>query len=301
MEVKNIKIVTSQLGFRIESDKSLKLVPGNYKENLPDKIKFYIQSVGNRLQREQNISDAWNEKTFRWPFDIGKGKIDSNEQNYMSWHKKPLYSGTLVKEETSWGVFWQGDFTDFKTSGIYQIETEFGFSLPFVIEKYPYERLNRSYLIYLFAQRSGMEIPGVRPLENAHDGSRRNVYKKSAGVNPTKRRNASTTGRVSNGRARTSSKPNNMYTDNRGNVHQRNKDGSWSQKSNRTANSKSRPSTSQSYAKPKTGNSSNNRSSSQQQLNKSYNSRSRGNQSYNRSRSTTSRSSGMRTGGGRRR
>ncbi len=134
-----------------------------------------------------------------------------------------------------------------------------------------------------------------------YNGSRRNVYKKSGGVNPTQRRNAATTGRVSNSKVRSSSKPNNMYTDNRGNVHQRNKDGSWSQKSNRTTSAAQRPSTNQSNARPKTGNSNYNRSSSQQQLNKSYQNRSRGNQSYNSSRSSTTRSSGMRSGGGRRR
>ncbi len=170
MELKNLMIVTSQLGFRVQSDKSVKLVPGSHTENLPDKIKFYIQPVGNYLPRKQNIPDAWSESTFRWPFEISKGEINSDEQNDIS-KQKSIYYGMLVKEETSWGVFWQGDFTDFKTGGIYQIETEFGFSLPFVIEKYPYERLNRSFLLYLYAQRSGMEIPGVRPMENAHDGT----------------------------------------------------------------------------------------------------------------------------------
>jgi len=169
--VKNIKIVSSQLGFRIESDKQIKLLPGDYAESLPEKIKFYIQSIGSRLQRDQKIPSAWNDATFRWPFDIEKGRIDDNEQNYMSWHNEPHYVGTLVKQETSWGILWQGDFTDFEDCGIYQIETEYGFSLPFAIEEYPYERLSRSYLVYLYAQRSGMEVPGVRPLENAHDGT----------------------------------------------------------------------------------------------------------------------------------
>ena len=168
--VKNIKIVTSQLGFRIESHKYIKLIPGDFAKDIPEKIKFYIQFVGNRLQRDHKIPKVWNDDVFRWPFDIGKGRINDTEKNNMSWNGKPIYIGMLEKKETSWGILWQSDFTDFQNPGIFQIETEYGFSLPFVIEEYPYERLSRSFLIYLYAQRSGMEVPGVRPLENAHDG-----------------------------------------------------------------------------------------------------------------------------------
>ena len=106
----------------------------------------------------------------------------------------------------------------------------------------------------------------------------------------------------SGNRAKQSTKQNNMYSDRSGNVHQRNKDGSWSQKSNKATSSRTQSSTRQSQTKQKSS-SSVNRSSSQQQLNKSAQNRSRGNTNYNKSRSSSSRSrsSGGRSGGGRRR
>ncbi len=129
--------------------------------------------------------------------------------------------------------------------------------------------------------------------------SHRNVYNnRSRGVKPSTRQSAQA-GKVNN-RARASSKPNNMYSDRSGNVHQRNNDGSWSQKSNKSTGSKSQSLARQPQTKQKTS-SNVNRSSSQQQLNKSAQSRSRGNQNYNRSRSSSGRSSGGRSGGGRRR
>ena len=81
-----------------------------------------------------------------------------------------VYRGTLKKIVTRWGTFWQGDFTPFGQPGLYQIETESGFTTPFAIESNPYSRLIRSYLNYLRCQRSGIETPGIRPLENADDG-----------------------------------------------------------------------------------------------------------------------------------
>jgi hypothetical protein len=140
--------------------------------------------------------------------------------------------------------------------------------------------------------RAGYRAGQRRPRTN-------NVYRNhKSGVRQTRTQNKASVTR--NNRARVSGKPNNIYTDNRGNIHQRNKDGSWTKKSNRAATSKTRPSTSNSLAKQNNRNS-RIRSSNQQQLNRSYQSRSRGNSSYNRSRSTRTRSSGMRMGGGRRR
>jgi hypothetical protein len=127
--------------------------------------------------------------------------------------------------------------------------------------------------------------------------SNRNVYRnRSSGVKSSTRQSAKA-GQVNN-RARASSKPNNMYSDRSGNVHQRNKDGSWSQKSNKATSSRTQSSTRQSQTKQKSS-SSVNRSSSQQQLNKSAQNRSRGNANYNRSRSSSA--SRGRSGGGRRR
>jgi hypothetical protein len=124
----------------------------------------------------------------------------------------------------------------------------------------------------------------------------RNVYRnRSSGIKNTGKVNRAQTGRVSNNKARASNKSNNMYADKNGNVHQRNRDGSWSQKSNKKSGSSAQPSTRQSQ--PKSG-SSVSRGSSQSSLNRSYQSRSRGSQNASRSRSSGSRS---RSGGGRRR
>lgn len=120
--------------------------------------------------------------------------------------------------------------------------------------------------------------------------NRNNKGVKTNNAQRTQTRNSSAS------RAKPSTKQNNMYTDNRGNVHQRNKDGSWSQKSNNRSSSQS--SARQSTSRQKSS-SSMNRSSSQQQLNRSYQSRSKGSSNYNRSRSSSR--SGGRSGGGRRR
>lgn len=127
----------------------------------------------------------------------------------------------------------------------------------------------------------------------------RNVYRnRSSGVKNTGNVRRSQSQVTRNNKARASSKPNNMYADKKGNVHQRNKDGSWSQKSNKRSGSKTQPSTRQSQTKPKSGTGSASKSQNKSQLNKSYQSRSRGNQNASRSRSSGSRG---RSGGGRRR
>jgi hypothetical protein len=100
-----------------------------------------------------------------------------------------------------------------------------------------------------------------------------------------------------NSKARSSTRPNNMYADKNGNVLQRNKDGSWQQKSNRKSNPKTQPST---RPAQKQGTGSSSVSRNQSQLNKSYQNRSRGSQNASRSRSFQGSSRG-RTGGVRRR
>lgn len=141
---------------------------------------------------------------------------------------------------------------------------------------------------------------------------RNNVYKnRTRGVTSTARQHAQNRP-ATNRMARTSTKPNNMYTDRSGNVHQRNNDGSWSQKSNKKV---VQPSTRESIAKPNNGKTNVNRketssrlnrpaqnkSTTQQQLNRSAQNRNRGNQNFNSARSGASRNSGARAGGGRRR
>lgn len=95
-----------------------------------------------------------------------------------------------------------------------------------------------------------------------------------------------------NRKARPSTKPNNVYTDRKGDVYQRNKNGNWTQKSNRSA---VQPST-----RNKQKNKSNIQKNSQKNLNRSYQNRNRGTQNYNRARSYNRPSGGARSGGRRR-
>ena len=160
-------VVTSQLGFREQSPKTVTLLPSPRDSTLPDEIPFYVDHLLSRMKREQHLPKAWTGAFFDWPFDIDKGKFVGHDSSGAG---VSAYRGMLKKITTRWGTFWQGDFTAFAKPGIYQIETEYGFTTPFVIERNPYSRLIRSYLNYLHCQRSGIETPGIRPLENADDG-----------------------------------------------------------------------------------------------------------------------------------
>jgi len=163
-------VCTSQLGFRTGSLKTVTLYGGQLTDSLPIQIPFFIQPIGNRQQRERPIPAAWDVpgNVFRYPINIGTGPYRAgSDPNNLSGGAR--YQGELRRIDTRWGPCWRGDFTEFQETGFYQIETEYGFTVPFVVEPFPYERLERGYLEYLYAQRSGVEIPGVRPAENADD------------------------------------------------------------------------------------------------------------------------------------
>ncbi|GAB4420785.1 MAG: hypothetical protein OHK0039_34830 [Bacteroidia bacterium] len=164
-------VCTSQLGFRPGSEKTATLYGGNRRADLPDEIPFYIQPIGNRQPRVQAVPRAWEVpgNVFRYPIDIDQGPWATTGGDDRNFAGGSRYQGVLRRTETRWGVLWRGDFSDFTETGFYQIETEYGFTVPFVIEDHPYERLERGYLLSLQAQRSGVEVPGVRPVENADD------------------------------------------------------------------------------------------------------------------------------------
>lgn len=167
----NIILSISQLGYLPKSVKTLSLI-NNSKKELPDRIPFYIQKNGSRLKRIQEYPKAWKGQFFRWPYNPGEGKPDTEEINYKSETEKPLDKGWLEKKNTRWGDIWQGEFTDFDAEGIYQVETEYQITVPFEISQDIYQRVIRSYLVYIHSQRSGFEIPGVRKAEHLDDGVR---------------------------------------------------------------------------------------------------------------------------------
>lgn len=169
-------LATSQIGFRPQSPKILTL-RAQQPELLPDSIAFYIHMAGYNLPRIQEKSGLWANSPYPYPYDVGKGKygeIDPSMYYYIGW---------LTKSESRWGTIWQADFSDFQQEGLHQIETESAFSLPFSIEPDPYARLVRGYMTYLHAQRSGYEIPGVRPAEHLDDAQLDNGkgYHRAAG------------------------------------------------------------------------------------------------------------------------
>jgi hypothetical protein len=160
----NIQLVTTQLGFKPGSPKTVTFFAKNTTMKLPNEIPFYVQAMWTRKKRNHNVMTAeqakvFNASPFRYPVEIAGGKYDTNTKDSL---EGAFYKGVLKKKQTAWGTFWQGDFSNFKTEGIYQIECEYAFSTPFMIEEKLYDRLVRSYLNFMYGQRSGVEIPGIR-------------------------------------------------------------------------------------------------------------------------------------------
>ena len=136
------------------------------------------------------------------------------------------------------------------------------------------------------------------------NNAQRNVYNGNhRGVKPTSR---PTTATRPTAKARPSTRENNMYTDQSGNVYQRNKNGQWDQKTNGSQRPANRASTGQN-TRPSTRQQPSTRPSTQQynrqdQLNRSYQNRQRSTQNHNnyqRSRPTGG-SAPLRQGGRRR-
>lgn len=151
-----------------------------------------------------------------------------------------------------------------------------------------------------------------------------NVYhNRSNGVKSTRNVQQMPASRDLNKKARPSAKPNNVYTDKKGNIYQRDKSGNWQNKNNSgstrkpatkpaqkpvtrpakgtTQKPQTRPSTGQTRQTPRQRPSVS--TQQKQQLNRSYQNRSHGNQNYNRARSSgfggSSRGGGMSRGGAR--
>ena len=153
-----------QLGYRPASPKPLTLVVGpDAGEAVPQRIPFYLRALFDRIHRDQPIPSAWNGKFFRWPFDLEKGKLKPQEGRI-------LFQGELVRTETRWGTVWQGDFTPFDREGNWQIETNHGCTFPIAIKADLFDRIQRGFLNYLYGQRSGFAIPGIRRAEHLDDG-----------------------------------------------------------------------------------------------------------------------------------
>jgi len=163
---------------------------------------------------------------------------------------------------------------------------------------------------YHHGYNNGYRAGYARGYNNAH---RNNVYANQRGVKHTGNINRNQIPKNGNSKTRPSTRPNNMYTDKKGNVYQRDKSGNYQQKSNRpstgqkpsqrpstgqkpatkpaqrpaqkpAAKPAQRPSTGQQPAqRPSTQPSQRPQQSNQQQLDRSARSRNQGNQNYQRS------------------
>lgn len=151
-----------QLGYRPDSPKQLALKPAST-DGLPERIPFYLRALGDRLPRDHQPPPAWNGTFFRWPFDIEKGRL-------LPEQGRVLHRGELVRTRTRWGDFWLGDWSAWNQAGHFQIETDFGCTFPIAIRPDIYQRIQRTFLNYLSCQRSGIDIPGIRPAEHLDDG-----------------------------------------------------------------------------------------------------------------------------------
>ena len=101
---------------------------------------------------------------FPAPYDLMRGNL------LPAIGTPPLYKGELQKTSSPWGAIWQADFTQFKTPGSYQIETDWQISPPFAIRPRIYDRIVAGYLAFLRAQRCGCAIFGVHDACHLDDG-----------------------------------------------------------------------------------------------------------------------------------
>lgn len=156
-------IALSQGGYRPDSPKMVTMI-SKTGLTLPDSIPFYIHQAGFNLPRQKQMDGKWQQAPYSYPYDISEGsyaEIDPSLYDYKGW---------LVRHESRWGEVWQADFSNFQKPGLYQLETEYGFSLPFPVDEEVYTKILRSYLHYLYSQRSGYDIPGIRKAEHLDDG-----------------------------------------------------------------------------------------------------------------------------------
>lgn len=157
-----MQLSLSHLGYLPDSPKTLTMTATDV-AGLPDTIPFYIRQNCLRMARDARKEEGFSER-FPSPYDLMRGKLVLDEGT------EPLYQGILRKISTRWGVMWQADFSDFKTAGSYQIETDYQISPPFAIRHRNYDRIVLGYLNFLRAQRCGCEVFGVHDACHLDDG-----------------------------------------------------------------------------------------------------------------------------------
>ena len=171
---RSVHVVASQLGFMPGSVKRVSLVAGEASESslLPDEIPFYVNPIPYRHLRDNGAPPSWRGDRYPWPFDIGIGTPIEGSSNYgetTALGRPRLFVGVLSRTRGRWGDVWVGDFSDFRESGLFQVETEYDYSSPFEISDDVLVALERGYLSFVRAQRSGHRQAGLRPAIHLDD------------------------------------------------------------------------------------------------------------------------------------
>jgi hypothetical protein len=161
-------LAVSQMGYRPGSPKTVTLtVQEPLAAALPDRIAYYVISAGNTLPRRYVVPQIWKqESVYQWPFDLLAQPWDGTPEALAG---RARHHGELKKISSRWGTVWQADFSNFREPGIFQIEIEFQASMPFAIDQDVYRRLTRSYLNFVYCQRSGYAIAGITRGSNLDD------------------------------------------------------------------------------------------------------------------------------------
>ncbi len=158
-----MQLSVSHLGYLPSSPKILTLVPGEDATALPASIPFFLRQNCLRIPRDTPPVEGFSTR-FPAPYDLLRGKL------VLGSGTPALYQGELRKISTRWGAFWQADFSDFRTAGSYQIETDWQISPPFAIRDRVYDRIIGGYLGFLRAQRCGSAVFAVHDACHLDDG-----------------------------------------------------------------------------------------------------------------------------------
>ena len=158
-----MELSLSHLGYLPGSPKTLTLLPGADAVELPDRIPFYLRQNCLRMARDAYSENGFSER-FPAPYDLLRGRLVPGKGT------PTLYQGELQKLSSRWGTLWQADFSQFKTPGSYQIETDYQVSPPFAIRDQVYDRVIAGYLAFLRAQRCGCAVFGVHEACHLDDG-----------------------------------------------------------------------------------------------------------------------------------
>ena len=158
-----MELSLSHLGYLPSSPKHLTLLPGNYANQLPDRIPFFLRQNCLRMKRDVPLQEGFSDR-FPAPYDLLKGKLIPGAAT------PTFYQGALQKASSRWGLLWQADFTAYAEPGSYQIETDYQISPPFAIHDRIYDRIIAGFLGFLRAQRCGCRVFGIHAPCHLDDG-----------------------------------------------------------------------------------------------------------------------------------